>query len=303
LEKSDLFPEQIIHWLRAWPVQPMLFHRPESTFPFIQITRPGQKSLVLHLIDLRGWQALDPALAGIKFSNVSQVLKNQGFDFVTLWEDVWRSRLPIVESRLEALLGFSQRIPARLTRVRRLDQPTAAAFLAENHLQAGVQAKYKYGMYLPQRYYRVLAPDFSEKLNLQPEELLVGVATFSNPRTFRRSGQPFRSFEMVRFANLLGTTVVGGLDKLLNAFNKEMQPDDIMTYADLDWSAGRSYERLGFVATGDTPPHELWLDLNGLHRYPPGRLPAGITPDIAPSHGFLKIYTSGSRKFVKQSRP
>ena len=40
--------------------------------------------------------------------------------------------------------------------------------------------------------------------------------------------------------------VSGGMGKLLKAFIKDVQPDDIMSYADLEWSEGTVYEQLGF---------------------------------------------------------
>jgi hypothetical protein len=48
--------------------------------------------------------------------------------------------------------------------------------------------------------------------------------------------QDFRSYELLRFASLQGYVVVGGMDKLMKAFMHENQPDDIMSYADKDWS-------------------------------------------------------------------
>ena len=143
---------------------------------------------------------------------------------VTVWEDLWRTKQPIVKSRIAALLGISERIPARLTEVRRLDRPTTLTFLQENHLQDAVLSKFKYGLFLPKKHYRVL----------QNDELLVAVAAFARPRHFVRGELPYHSYELVRFANLLNTTVVGGLDKLLSHFIKQHQPDDLMTYADLD---------------------------------------------------------------------
>ena len=65
----------------------------------------------------------------------------------------------------------------------------------------------------------------------------MAVATFSGGRTLKfgdRKNQ--RSYELIRFATLKEFVVIGGFDKLLKAFCKEHQPDDIMTYADRDWS-------------------------------------------------------------------
>ncbi len=223
------------------------------------------------------------------------VFKREGD--IILWEDQWQSKPKIVKSRIEALLGISIRIPARLTEVRSLDRPTTLQFLQKNHLQDAVLSKHKYGLYLPRKHFRVLADP------PEVDELLVAVATFARPRIFEREGEPHRSYELVRFANRLNTTVVGGLDKLLSHFVREHQPDDLMTYADLEWSSGRSYRKLGFAPQGDTPPQEFWVDPAAMERYYPHRLPNGITSDNAPKLGFVKIANAGSRKFVKNFNP
>ncbi len=59
-----------------------------------------------------------------------------------------------------------------------------------------------------------------------------------------RSKNPYRSYEMVRFANVTGVTVTGGLSKLIKAFAEEVKPDDIMTYVDREWSDGKATANL-----------------------------------------------------------
>lgn len=132
------------------------------------------------------------------------------------------------------------------------------------------------------------------------EEWLVAVATFSHPRTFLRKERPHRSYELVRFCNLKNTTVVGGLDKLLKHFVREHQPDDLMTYVDLEWSTGYSYQKLGFVLQNDTQPLEFWVDSLSYQRYYPHRLPQFVTEENAPTLGYIKVQNAGSRKFVRE---
>lgn len=226
-------------------------------------------------------------------------IRDTTFRKVILWEDLWYTKRRIVTYRLRALLGLSERIPARLTRVERLDRPTTTAFLQENHLQDPVLSKLKYGLYLPERYYRVIEDKSFLPEPRQASELLVAVATFAHPRTFQKEHGPHRSFEFVRFANLAPTTVVGGLDKLLKHFIRENQPDDIMTYADLEWSDGHSYHKLGFTQMQDTVVQEFWVDTHSMARYATNRLPEGINEMNAQDLGYVKIVNAGSRKFVK----
>jgi hypothetical protein len=88
--------------------------------------------------------------------------------------------------------------------------------------------------------------------------LLVAVATFSHPRQV----VPERHFPSLGRTGAVcqhaeRCTVVGGLDKLLKAFVTDFHPDDIMTYADRDWSNGRSYEKLGFTRLEQTEPQSI----------------------------------------------
>lgn len=263
-----------------------------SPFSLLKIYNEQQLVLVVQAIDLTTWTEIQsPNL--FSFSEIATFYRDQGTNFITLWEDVWLAKPLIVQSRIKALLGRASKLPARVTKVRRITKQEAHQFLLTNHLQDPITAKYRYGLFLPKNYFR-LAP-FLDTANR--EELLIAVATFSQVRIFQKNNREYRSFEMVRFANLLDTLVIGGLDKLLKAFEKERQPDDIMTYADLDWSEGKSYSKIGFEAISDTPPYHFALSLNELKRATLSDNSEWLTSKIDPQTILIK--NSGSRKFVR----
>ncbi len=218
--------------------------------------------------------------------------RKNGRNAVILWEDFWVTKPEIVKSRIMALLGISEKIAARLTKARRIDKKTATAFLNNNHLQGVTNSKYQFGIYLPNRYFRILSADL-QKTYAHLDELLVGVATFSHVRIFEKNDNPYRSFEMIRFANRLNTTVVGGLNKLLAAFVKDLNPDDIMTYADLDWSNGNSYRRIGFEEISKLRPLAIYIDSASLSRIKAKSMESKNDTAIV-------IQNTGSIKFVKQ---
>lgn len=255
-----------------------------------------ERLLAIHLISLEKTNLLLPDT----FVQLSDALAAEGIKVIHLWEDVWYSKKAVVQSRLRAAFGISQRIPARLTKVRRIDKPTLERFMDVHHLQVSTNAKFKYGLFLPKNYQRILKDDspatpfLTQQMTMQGEAL-VAVASFSGGKNILREGETFRSFELIRFANHLDCTVVGGLDKLLKAFVTELQPDDIMTYADRDWSDGRSYERLGFERMGATPPHTFWVNPDTWERHYAERL----LPDDIGIH-WVKVYNSGNWKFLKK---
>ena len=263
-------------------------------------------TLLLHRIDLATYLGLSQEQDMTFFCrNLTDKLASEGQRVIHLWEDVERQKPAVVASRLAALQGQSIRIPGRLTKARRIDKATATTFLDKHHLQASLLGKVRYGLFLPERYYRVLPAELADTyLNDRPTgELLLAVATFAQPRIQLRNDLPHRSAELLRMASHIGTTVVGGLDKLLKTYLTNHPADDLMTYADRDWSDGASYRKLGFEQVGETPPQQFWLRPEEGIRYAPGRLPAPITQSNAPENGYIPVYNTGSYKFVKKSVP
>ena len=55
---------------------------------------------------------------------------------------------------------------------------------------------------------------------------------------------------------------------MLKTFIKEVQPDDIMSYADLEWSAGEVYKQLGFELEGHKAPVLFTIDTDTWRRTP-----------------------------------
>ena len=89
---------------------------------------------------------------------------------------------------------------------------------------------------------------------------LIAVGTFSNARKWIKNGKEIRSYEWTRFASLPGLRISGGMGKILKAFIEEVHPDDIMSYADLEWSEGSVYEQLGFALEGRKNPVLFGID-------------------------------------------
>ncbi len=243
----------------------------ESAAPFISFP---EKKLLLQMVPLRDYSS-NP----LQFQTLSEAYERKGWLLIHLWEDVWNSKRPIVRSRLSSLLGNFKRVHARQTVVRRIDKPAAGAFFEHNHLQGSPQVKHKYGLFL--------------------NDELVAAASFSAARPMVRHAATFHSYELVRFANLSGHVVTGGLSKLLAQFIADVQPDDIMSYADRDWSLGRSYEKLGFTFVENTPPQLFYIHPQEQVRYYLQRLPGGRHEDELLAKGYLRIYNAGNKKYLK----
>jgi len=58
------------------------------------------------------------------------------------------------------------------------------------------------------------------------------------------------------------------MGKLLKYFIDKHSPDEIMSYADKDWSDGNVYRKLGFKYSCDTEPIDFFVDRNSMERIP-----------------------------------
>jgi hypothetical protein len=212
-----------------------------------------------------------------------------GKQLIQLWEDIWADKPKQILSRISALLGKNQRIHGRKTAVIGITQPEADTFLKENHLQGSAKARHRYALIFDGQF--------------------VAVATFSGKRKMTRRHEDHTSVELIRFATADGFTIQGGLSKLIKHLIKTILPSDVMTYADLDWSYGKGYTKLGFELVGQIPPAEIWLDTVNNIRYFPHRLPEEISTVIAEltatekatylkSLNYSRVFNMGNLKYI-----
>ena len=174
-------------------------------------------------------------------------------------EDRWKRQRPMMEARLLAHMEVFSQAYARNCEVRRIDKETAQKFLNDNHSYGYAACKYRYGLFL-KRHTGHIAREIEEERFLGCARndnrsarnenrsarndnrsdrgdivgTLIAVATFSNARKWIKDGKEIRSYEWTRYASEPELRVSGGMGKLLKAFIKEVQPDDIMSYADLE---------------------------------------------------------------------
>ena len=88
---------------------------------------------------------------------------------------------------------------------------------------------------------------------------LVSVATFGDRKI---SGK--QQFELIRFSNKINTNIVGGFSKLLKHFISDVNPKELVTYADIRYSGmdylDTVYCKNGFIFDGYTKPNYFYVD-------------------------------------------
>lgn len=169
-------------------------------------------------------------------------------------EDRWRSAGEAVRARMLAHGRIFRQVYARNCEVRRIDKAAAAAFLERCHSYGDASCRYRYGLFVN----RTTGEKGIDR-ELVPGEL-VAVAEFSSARKWLKENGYVRSYEWVRYASLPGIRVTGGMGKLLDAFAEQVKPDDVMSYADLEWSDGEVYRTLGFEQEGLKDPVLFSID-------------------------------------------
>lgn len=230
----------------------------EGPFQLLKLT----DQFIINLVDL------DNPFVPQNLIELQEKYAGEHIKLIHLWEDIWRSRSSQVLARLTSLLRQNKRIHGRKTKIHKIAKPIADTFLNTNHLQGAVSSRYKIGLF--------------------EKEELVAVATFSALRKMNHT-ENYKSAELIRFAVKAGYSITGGLSKLISHFAELHQPNDLMTYADRDWSAGEAYIRLGFSQTAVAAPQSYILNQQ-LQRQLVKDEPIGGT----------KIFNTGSLKFILQ---
>ena len=202
----------------------------DKDFTFVLLT---EHQVIINLIDI------DNNFTPQEFILLQNLNKDKGLKFINIWEDVWSKKPRQVLNRILSLSGKNKRIHGRKTKVLKLDKPTADLFLNENHLQGAVSSRYKFGLFV--------------------NDELLAVATFSALRKMNHT-ENYKSIELIRFAVKGGFSITGGLSKLIKHLSLLLKPNDLMTYADKDWSTGAAYYKLNFDQVDVIEPQYFNLD-------------------------------------------
>jgi hypothetical protein len=226
--------------------------------------------------------------------NKSKLAYDKDIKLIHIFEDELLYKKDIVFSRLSNLLSLNNnKIYARKCKIKNVTKKEATGFLNKNHIQGNSIDKIRIGLYL--------------------DDELVSLMTFGGLRKVLGSSIVEGNYELVRFANKLNTSVIGGFSKLLKHFIKNYQPKKILTYADIRWSGldenETVYFKNGFKYVGNTPPNYWYLKIgeynNRFHRFSFRKdvlikegFDSKLTEfDIMRIKGYDRIWDCGNMKF------
>jgi len=160
---------------------------------------------------------------------------------IHFFEDEWYNKKEIVKSIIATRLGIvGKRIYARKCIIKNVTNKEERRFLEENHIQGYYPSSIKLGLYY--------------------EEELVLILTFGKSRFSNHD------FELIRFANKLNSSVVGGFSKLLKSFRKDNK-GSLITFSERRLFSGNVYEKSGFSFLKTTLPNYYYVDENYNKRF------------------------------------
>ena len=227
-------------------------------------TADGRKEKIIIPLEIKA-VTLEEAVQDSEdaYEAIHMASREEGGYPLVVTEDRWRRQGEMMRARILAHLELFSQAYARNCEVRRIEKAEAQAFLNEKHSYGYAACRYRYGLFL-KRHTGHIAEEMRSLDSARDDKTeirdgreirqdgngqigkLIAVATFSNARRWIKDGKEISSYEWTRYASLPDMRVSGGMGKLLKAFIKDVQPDDIMSYADLEWSEGTVYEQLGF---------------------------------------------------------
>jgi hypothetical protein len=155
-----------------------------------------------------------------------------GLRLVMINEDEWLDRPHLIEEKLKNLLGKGSRgLGARRHKIQQIKTDLAKRFCDKHHIQSGTGSQIAYGSYL--------------------DGILTGVICIGKQRTTQR-------WELKRFCTD-GKSYAGLFSKLFKTYLRDHNPNEVITFADLRYSAGNLYEKSGFCKKGIIPPDYCYV--------------------------------------------
>lgn len=213
-----------------------------------------------------------------------QYALNEGIFLLTLFEDEWIEKRPIVESMILNKLGKSKTIGARKCDIRVVESSVAKQFFNTCHIQgAPNKINIAFGLFLG-------------------EELVSCMSFGDHPRRLKAS-----ELVLQRLATKLNTVVVGGPSKLFDYALKheKLKNRNLITWSDNRYASGEVYQHLGF-----TKEKVLSCDyyyVKGQRRFPKQRFQkrfVGCPPDktehtFALENGYSRIWDCGKIRWSR----
>ena len=204
----------------------------------------------------------------------------------------WAHNRQVIKSMIRNVLKKNTNlIYARKCSIKEVDWGTAKVFLDTNHRQGNASSPIRLGLFY--------------------EDQLVSLMTFGKMRgTIGTGNEDLKDcWELVRFCNILNTSVVGGASKLFNYFIKTYNPKRVRSFSDRAHTRGNLYSTLGFTEVRRSDPGYVWVNVvddRAYHRSNAQKQNirnflkdtsidlSKTEKEIMIEHGFVQVFDSGT---------
>ena len=213
----------------------------------------------------------------------SDLCKEKGIHLIHIFEDDWVYKQEICKSVLSNFINPSnnQKIYARKCSIKEVSFKDVNLFLTNNHLLGSVSA-------------------FSKCYGLYYNDELVSLMTFK--LISRKTNQ----YELQRYAIKKYTTIIGGAERLLKQFIKNVDYSSIITYNDNSVFKGDIYPKLGFRYIRTNSPNYMFIDnskkiIKRFSKQSIRKLKVGYSIETEKELGLLRVYNAGNDVYVYDS--
>ncbi len=167
--------------------------------------------------------------------NKTKLCEDKNITLFHIFDYEYMERPELIKSMIKSKIGLNEKIYARKCIIKEIETKDEVTFFNQNHLSKYATSKICYGLYY--------------------NEDLIMCASFSKSRFDKKY-----EWELIRLASKININVIGGMSKLIKHFEKENNPNSLMSYVDRRLSNGTSYIKNGFTFIGYTKPNYWYID-------------------------------------------
>ena len=182
------------------------------------------------------------------------IFENEWLDPIK--QELWKSKIRY------KLNKTPNSIMARKCIIKNVSAKEANIFSNDNHLQGAGSSSIRYGLYY--------------------KDELVSLMTFKKDTKYQ--------YELNRFCTKKNLNIPGAASKLLKHFEREINPESLVSYANRRWSMGNLYDTLGFYTSHVSAPNYFYFNS-------PHKLESRISYQKHKLKDKLKIFDSAKTEF------
>ena len=217
--------------------------------------------------------------------------KEKGYRLIHIFEDEWFNKMDIVKTTIKNILNCnnSERIHARKCIIKEISPQEKNEFLDKFHILGKDSSVIKLGAFYNKE--------------------LLAVMTFSHGSISRKKYSSELDWELNRFCSNYNYRIPGIASKLLTYFKRNYKWEKIYSYADLRWSQGDLYYKLGFDLINQTLPDYWYFDginIKRFHRFALRKKPDEPKDktewELRLKEGYVRVFDCGKLKFMTKNK-